>query len=103
MVKKWPFMSHRFSGIFFPKWKKMETKKFVFYSVAFDPIKIQTCLAPQNDCQQLSFLKDVSVVGKKMTRNDPKMAKLKGCIFYIELAYMYQALGPWFYLVQSKA
>ena len=23
-----------------------------------------------------------------MTRNDPKMAKLKGCIFYIESEYM---------------
>ena len=59
----------------------METEKFVFYAVAFDPIKIQTCLAPQNDCQHLIFLKDYYVVGEKMTRNGPKMAKLKGCLF----------------------
>ena len=38
--KKWPFMSHRFSGSFLPKLKKMETEKFVFYAVAFDQIKI---------------------------------------------------------------
>ena len=40
MVKKWPFMSHKFSGFFLPKLKKMETEKFVFNAVAFDPIKI---------------------------------------------------------------
>ena len=37
----------------------------MIYVVAFDPIKIQTCLAPQNDCQNLSFVKDNYVVGKK--------------------------------------
>ena len=41
----------------------------MIYVVAFDPIKIQTCLAPQNDCQNLSFVKDNYVVGKK---NDQK-------------------------------
>ena len=51
---------------------------------------LQTCLGPQNDRQKLSFLKDIYVVGKKMTRNDPKMAKLKGCIFYIESEYRMQ-------------
>ena len=40
MVKRWPFMSHRFSEFFLPKLKKMETEKFVFNAVAFDPIKI---------------------------------------------------------------
>ena len=48
---------------------KMEIKQFVFFVVAFDPIKIQTCLAPQNDCQHLIFVKDYYVVGKK---NDQK-------------------------------
>ena len=65
MVKKWPFISHRFSGFFLPKLKKMETEKFVFNAVAFDPIKIWTCLAPQNGHQHLSFVKDYNVVGKK--------------------------------------
>ena len=67
----------------------METEKFVFFAVAFDPIKIQTCSAPQNDRPQLSFLKDMYVVGKKMTRNGSKKAKLKGSIFYIESEYNY--------------
>ena len=56
----------------------------MFYDVAFDPIKIETHhLAPQNDHQHLSFVKDV-VVGEKMTRNGQKMAKRKGCFFWIE-------------------
>ena len=59
-------MSHQFSGFFLPKLKKMETEKFVFNAVAFDPIKIWTCLAPQNGRQHLSFLKDIYNVGKKL-------------------------------------
>ena len=58
----------------------METEKFVFNAVGFDSIKIWTCLAPQNDHQHLSFVKDYNVVGKKMIRNGHKMAKLKGCL-----------------------
>ena len=42
----------------------------MIYVVAFDPIKIQTYLAPKNDCQNLTFVKDNNyVVGGKMTRN----------------------------------
>ena len=81
MVKKWEFMSHKFSGFFLPKLKKIEQEKIVFYVIAFDPIEIQTRLAPQNDHQYLSFVKYIYVVGKKMTRNGRKMAKLKSCIF----------------------
>ena len=41
MVKKWPFMSHKFSRFFLPKLKKkMQTEKFLFSVVAFDPIEI---------------------------------------------------------------
>ena len=61
--------------------KKLKMKQFVFNVIAFVPIKIQTCLAPQNDSQQLSFLKDIYVVGKKITKNGHKMAKLKSSIF----------------------
>ena len=32
--------------------------------IDLDPIKIQTCLAPQNDSQHLSFVKDTYVAGK---------------------------------------
>ena len=58
----------------------MEIEKFVFYVVAFDSIKIQTPLAPQNDRQDLSFVKDIYVVGEKMTRNGGKMANTKLCV-----------------------
>jgi hypothetical protein len=49
----------------FPKLKKeMETKK-CFYVVAFDIIRILTHLAPQNEHQHLSFVKDIHEVGTK--------------------------------------
>ena len=51
----------------------METKK-VFHVVAFDLIRIQTGLAPNNGHQNLSFVKDIHVVGKKMTQHGLKMA-----------------------------
>ena len=38
--QKWPLMSHKFSGFFFPKSKKLNKKKIVFYVVDFDSIKI---------------------------------------------------------------
>ena len=44
----------------------------MIYVVAFDQIKIQTCLALQNDRQNPSFVIDNYVVGKKMTRNGRK-------------------------------
>ena len=58
-----------------------EVTIFVFYVVAFYLIRNWTCLALQNDCQNLSFVKDIYAVGKKMTRNGHKMAKLKSNIF----------------------
>ena len=79
MVKKWLFISHKFSAFFLPKLKKMETEKLGFYVVAFDLIKIQTPLAPQNDRQDFSFVKDIYVVGKTMTINAGKMANTKLC------------------------
>ena len=59
----------------------MDSENFVFYLVAFDPIEIQTCSAPQNDRQNLIFVKDVYEVGKKMTINGRKMGKRQGCLF----------------------
>ena len=53
----------------------MEIEKFVIYVVAFDPIEIQISLAPQNDLQHLSFVKDFIAGGRKMTRKDHKTAK----------------------------
>ena len=54
--------------------KKRKQKTFVIYDVAFDPIKIMTCCALQNDSQNLSFVKAFNVVGKKMAGNTYKMA-----------------------------
>ena len=45
-----------------------------YFVVAFDPIKISTHYAPQNDRWNLSFVKDIYVVAKKMTTNGRKMA-----------------------------
>ena len=51
-------------------------KKIVIYVIAFDPIKIYTDWAHQNDGQNLSFVKYIYVVGGKMTGNGCKMSKL---------------------------
>ena len=45
-----------------------------YYVVAFDPIKIYTHSAPQNDRLNLSFVKDSHVFGKKMARYGRKRA-----------------------------
>ena len=38
--------------------------------------------ASQNDSRNLSFVKDINVVGNKMTRNGPEMTISKSCIFF---------------------
>ena len=53
----------------------------MIYVIAFDPIKIQTHLAPQNDRQNQSFVKDIYVLGQKMIRNGRELAKRKSCPF----------------------
>ena len=56
-------------------------KKIVIYVVDFDPIKILVGWAHQNDRQNLSFVKTINVVGRKMTRNIGKMANSLLCHF----------------------
>jgi hypothetical protein len=56
----------------FQNWKTQILQQIVVYVVAFDPIKIKTCLALQNDYQNLSFVKDNYVVWNKKTRNGCK-------------------------------
>ena len=56
------------------------------YVIDFDLIGILTRLPPQNDHQNLNFVKDIYVVGKKMARNGCKMAKRKSCQFFSEQA-----------------
>jgi hypothetical protein len=41
----------------------------VIYVIAFDPIKILTCWALQNDSQNLSFVKAINAISKEMARN----------------------------------
>ena len=50
----------------------------MIYVVAFDPINIQTCLAAQNDGQNLSFVKDEHTCGKKMARKGRTKVIYKG-------------------------
>ena len=45
-----------------------------FYAIAIEPIKLQTHSASQNDRLNLSFVKAINVVARKMTRNIRKMA-----------------------------
>ena len=54
----------------------------MIYVLAFDPIKIQTLYASQNDGRNLSFVKDSNEVGNKVTRNGGKMTISKSCIFF---------------------
>jgi hypothetical protein len=60
----------------------------VIYAVAFDPIKISTCWALQNDRQNLSFVKATNVVGEKKARNTCKMANSKLCHFHFETEFI---------------
>ena len=48
--------------------RKIEMEIFVFCEIAFEPIITRTCQAPQNDLQNLSFVKDEHSYGEKMAR-----------------------------------
>ena len=52
--------------IFFTKLVKTEI--LTLYATTFEPIKIQKRSAPQNDCLNLSFVKDTYVDGGKVAR-----------------------------------
>ena len=47
---------------------------FSIFDITFDPNNIYTSLAPQNDCLNLSFVKDTHVVVEKITRSGLKTA-----------------------------
>ena len=51
---------------------RMFVTSFAFCVITFEPIEVQTCSAPQNDCQNLVFVKDIKIVVEKMTRNRRK-------------------------------
>ena len=54
----------------------------MIYVLAFDPIKIKTLYASQNDHQSLIFVKYINVVGEKKIKNECKMTISKSCIFF---------------------
>ena len=54
----------------------------MIYVLAFDPIRIYSLNAFQNDRRNLSFVKHINVVGNKMTINGRKMTISKSCIFF---------------------
>ena len=54
----------------------------MIYVLAVDPIKIWTLYASQNDRRNLSFVKDINVIGNKMTRNVCKITISKSCLFF---------------------
>ena len=47
---------------------------FAFCVIIHEPIKIQTCSAPQNDRLNFVFMKDIYVDSKKVARNSSKTA-----------------------------
>ena len=68
----------------FQVWKEKDFNQS--YVVAFDPIKIFTYKAPQNDRLNLSFVKDLYVVTKKWPDMVVKwpFLKLKFSIFFFQ-------------------
>ena len=53
---------------------KTKMEKIAFCVITFEPIKIQTHSAPQNDRLNFSFVKDTYEDGEKLARNGRKMA-----------------------------
>ena len=51
----------------------MFVTSFAFCVITYEPIEVQTFSAPQNDRQNLVFVKDIKVVVEKMTRNRRKV------------------------------
>ena len=51
---------------------------FAFCVITFEPIEVQTLSVPQNDRLNLSFVKYIKVVVKKMARNGRKTAIREG-------------------------
>ena len=68
-TQKKPKITKTVHGLFFflQNHKNPETEIFASCDITFEPIKIQTCSAPQNDRLNFSFVKDSLVVGKKMS------------------------------------
>ncbi len=55
----------------------------MIHVIDFDQIGILTCLAPQNDHQNLHFVKDIYVVGKKWPETVVNLSNTKIVSFFI--------------------
>ena len=53
-------------------------KIFAYCVLTFEPIMSKTCQAPQNDPQNLRFVKDEHTYGKEMARKGRKKVIYKG-------------------------
>ena len=54
--------------IFFGIRRTCTETKVTSETITLDPIKVLTCSTPQNDCKNLSFVKDRHTHGEKMAR-----------------------------------
>ena len=87
--------------------KRLEMEIFAFFVIIFEPIRIQTLYAPQNDRLNLSFVKNEHTGGIKMARNGRKMAIYESVLFRIRVYLDYRArnrpqLLQYFLLVFSR-
>ena len=74
-------------------------KKNWYYVIALEPIRIQKDYAPQNDSLNLSFVKDLHVVGKIKARNGCKMAIYVYTIFSFFLQKKWVTKNFVFYVI----
>ena len=56
---------------------------FAFCVITFEPIEVQTYSAPQNDRQNLVFVKVIKVVVETMTRNRRKKIDNQGTLYFV--------------------
>ena len=63
---------HYIRNFFLQNRNRTKMEKIAFCVITFDPIKIQTHSAPQNDRLNFSFVKDFFVLSWKMARNGRK-------------------------------
>jgi len=73
-----------FKNFSFQNWKKVETEKICVLYCSFWSNQDLDMFSTLKWPSVIKFFERYYVVGKKMTRKDPEMAKLKDCIFYIK-------------------
>ena len=85
----------------------MFVTSFAFCVITFEPVEVQTCSAPQNDRQNLVFVKDIKVVVKKMTRNRRKVIGKPGTLYFVVcIAFsfrLYYILFPMVLFIKDKS